>query len=183
MFNIAFSHGKGGTASPNSLATDQTSPQLTDTVSETGQYNSRTPTSKTRKIGRALLVIPKLLLSSVTIPLCTALEIISGYAAGVIFGALTLFHTRDYGGLEITIPALLLFVPFSLFLGTAIAVVGLIVGPYDGAHLGWNCDVSKLKTTYSGMLVRIKNYAKNASIPEKTKETSSQIPTIVYPIR
>lgn len=124
-------------------------PQVSNTVPQTGKDNSRTPTSGARKIGIALLVIPRLLSSIVTIPLCAVLEFISGYATGVIFGALSVLHAQKYGGLKLAIPAALLCIPLSLLLGVGVAIIGFFWGIYDGAYLGWNCDGSKLRNTYN----------------------------------
>ena len=160
-------------------------PQVSNTVPKTGQDNSRTPTSKARKIGRALLVIPRLLSSIVTIPLCAVLEFISGYASGVIFGAISVFHAQKYGGLKLAIPAALLLIPLSLLLGIGVAITGFFLGIYDGAYLGWNCDGSKIKNTYNTLDLHAKKYSQSCdttlepegkTMPHDAKNTKTNTP-------
>ena len=125
-----------------------------------GEYSS-TPdsNSKTRTITKTLLIIPKLLLCCITVPLCVALEVISGFSTGLIVGSILASNALKHGGLKLAIPLSLFVMPASLVLGAGVAIMGFFSGAYDGACLGWSFNYTEIKDTYTSVNQRLHHLA------------------------
>ena len=174
MFKNAGSAGTSGYQ--NGWSTQGDTPHSSNQASSlNGQIdNSSVPESKPRKIVRILLVPVKVVAICVTVPVCAALECLSGISIGIILGSALIMKAYDNHGLPLAMPIAIVVFPLSLVMGAGCALVGFFFGIYDGFHLGWNGDKEPLKQTAFNVKGRIDRFLSNSHTPVVTHSARTE---------
>ena len=136
-----------------------------------GQLGRSSVSESKPRIVKILLVPVKMVAICVTVPICAALECLSGISIGIILGSGLIMKAYDKHGLVFAMPISIIVYPMGLVMGAGFAIVGFFYGIYDGFHLGWNCDKSPLESRAKDVKRRLDAFLKKDHEPTH-KETT-----------
>ncbi|WP_211830855.1 hypothetical protein [Kistimonas asteriae] len=140
-----------------------------------GQLGRSSVSESKPRIVKILLVPVKMVAICVTVPICAALECLSGISIGIILGSGLIMKAYDKHGLVFAMPISIIVYPMGLVMGVGFALVGFFFGIYDGFHLGWNCDKSPLENRAKDVKSRLDAFLKKDHEPNH-KETTRYRP-------